>query len=90
MLYVCTCSQPLLRINRIPFFPVMQYMSSEMAAMQSPPAYPSPGPNMANYPVAMYPSGRPYPVPGDKRESVKGRKTLKYDIDYPVCMVRGR
>ena len=45
-----------------------------MAAMQSPPAYPSPGrPNMANYPAAMYPnSGRPYPLQQDKRESVKG------------------
>ena len=59
----------------VPFSPTLQYMSSEMAAMQSPPAYPSPGgPNMANYPVAMYPnSGRPYPLQQDKRELVKGR-----------------
>ena len=42
-----------------------QYMSSEMAAMQSPPAYPSPGPN---YPVAMYPTGRHPALPPDKRE----------------------
>lgn len=64
----------------------MQYMSGEMAAMQSPPAYPSPGANMANYQVAMYPPGRHYAIPPDKRElldcicmyMVKGRRVWKY------------